>query len=114
MPKHDPAGRGGGNSRNGHWAKTVLADVGPVQIDLPRDTISAITDRVLDGLAERQSRRSGRIWQLSGKHGQARSARSKCPQGNPELTLHGQMEVVAAGTRYRVGTQPQAGCLYSC
>src|SRR5690242_18390325 len=106
--KHDPAGRDGGNSRNGHRAKTVLTDAGPVQIDVPRDrdasfapkivakrqrrlggvddlvislvakglttgevqahlavisgaevardTISTITDRVLDGLAEWQSR----------------------------------------------------------
>jgi putative transposase len=106
--KHDPAGRDGQNSRNGHRAKTVLTDVGPVQIDVPRDrdasfapaivakrqrrlggvddlvislvakglttgevqahlaeiygaevsrdTISTITDRVLDGLAEWQSR----------------------------------------------------------
>lgn len=35
--KHDPAGRDGGNSRNGHRAKTVLTDVGPVEIDVPRD-----------------------------------------------------------------------------
>jgi putative transposase len=106
--KHDPAGRDGGNSRNGHRAKTVLTDVGPVEIAMPRDrdasfapkivakrqrrltgvddlvislvakglttgevqahlaevygaevsrdTISAITDRVLEGLAEWQSR----------------------------------------------------------
>ena len=27
--KHDPAGRDGGNSRNGSRAKTVLTDVGP-------------------------------------------------------------------------------------
>ena len=106
--RHDPAGRDGGNSRNGHRAKTVLTDVGPVGIDVPRDrdasfapkivakrqrrlggvddlvislvakglttgevqahlaeiygaevsrdTISAITDRVLEGLAEWQSR----------------------------------------------------------
>jgi len=106
--KHDPAGRDGGNSRNGHRAKTVITDVGPVEIDVPRDrdasfapvivakrqrrltgvddmvislvakglttgevqahlaeiygaevsrdTISTITDRVLDGLAEWQSR----------------------------------------------------------
>jgi putative transposase len=106
--KHDPAGRDGGNSRNGHRAKTVLTDVGPVEVEVPRDrdasfaprivakrqrrlagvddlvislvakglttgevqahlaevygaqvsreTISAITDRVLDGLAEWQSR----------------------------------------------------------
>src|SRR5215471_11550916 len=27
--KHDPAGRDGGNSRNGHRAKTVLTETGP-------------------------------------------------------------------------------------
>jgi transposase-like protein len=106
--KHDPAGAGSGNSRNGHRAKTVLTETGPVQISVPRDrdssfaptivpkrarrlggiddmvislvakglttgevqahlaeiygaevsreTISTITDRVLDGLAEWQSR----------------------------------------------------------
>jgi putative transposase len=106
--KHDPAGRYGGNSRNGHRSKTVLTEAGPVEIAVPRDrdasfepeivakrqrrltgvddlvislvakglttgevqarlaeaygaevsrdTISTITDRVLDGLAEWQSR----------------------------------------------------------
>jgi putative transposase len=34
--KHDPAGRDGGNSRNGHRDKTVLTDVGPVEIAVPR------------------------------------------------------------------------------
>jgi transposase-like protein len=34
--RHDPAGRDGGNSRNGHRKKTVLTDVGPVEIDVPR------------------------------------------------------------------------------
>jgi putative transposase len=106
--KHDPAGDGSGNSRNGRRGKTVLTEAGPVQIEVPRDrdssfepvivakrqrrtggiddivvslvakglttgevqahlaeiygaqvsreTISTITDRVLDGLAEWQSR----------------------------------------------------------
>jgi transposase-like protein len=106
--KHDPAGDGSGNSRNGRRAKTVLTEAGPVGIEVPRDrdasfapvivpkrarrlggvddmvislvakglttgevqahlaeiyraqvsreTISTITDRVLDGLAEWQSR----------------------------------------------------------
>ncbi|MFE0731673.1 IS256 family transposase [Streptomyces antibioticus] len=35
--KHDPAGRDGGNSRNGTRSKTVLTDIGPVEIDVPRD-----------------------------------------------------------------------------
>jgi transposase-like protein len=104
----DPAGRNGGNSRNGTRAKTVLTEAGPVQLSVPRDrdstfapklvrkrqrrltgvddliislvakglttgevqahlaeiygaevsrqTISTITDRVLDGLAEWQAR----------------------------------------------------------
>jgi len=30
-PKHDPAGRDGGNSRNGTRAKTVLTKAGPVR-----------------------------------------------------------------------------------
>src|SRR3954452_22831755 len=35
--KHDPAGRTGGNSRNGTRVKTVLTEVGPVEIEVPRD-----------------------------------------------------------------------------
>ena len=35
--KHDPAGRNGENSRNGTRAKTVLTEVGPVEIEVPRD-----------------------------------------------------------------------------
>ena len=106
--KHDPAGRNGQNSRNGRRGKSVLTEVGPVEIAVPRDrdgsfepklvgkhqrrlsgvedlvislsakglttgeiaahlaevygaqvskqTISAITDRVLEGMAEWQSR----------------------------------------------------------
>src|SRR5918999_3370732 len=30
--KHDPVGKNGGNSRNGKRGKTVLTDVGPVEI----------------------------------------------------------------------------------
>ncbi len=35
--KHEPAGRDSGNSRNGTRNKTVLTEVGPVEIDVPRD-----------------------------------------------------------------------------
>jgi transposase-like protein len=34
---HDPAGHHSGNSRNGTRAKTVLTEIGPVQVDVPRD-----------------------------------------------------------------------------
>ena len=35
--KHDPGGRGSGNSRNGTTSKTVLTDVGAVGLEVPRD-----------------------------------------------------------------------------
>jgi putative transposase len=106
--KHDPAGKNGANSRNGTRSKTVLTEVGPVELAVPRDrdgsfepqlvrkrqrrlsgvedmvlslsakglttgeisahlaevygadvskqTISTITDKVLDGMAEWQNR----------------------------------------------------------
>ena len=34
---HDPAGHHSGNSRNGARTKTVITDIGPVEIDAPRD-----------------------------------------------------------------------------
>jgi putative transposase len=35
--KHDPAGRGSGNSRNGTRSKRLLTELGPVEVDVPRD-----------------------------------------------------------------------------
>jgi len=35
--KGDPAGRGTGNSRNGHYGKTLTTQAGPVRISVPRD-----------------------------------------------------------------------------
>ena len=35
--RRDPAGRDGDNSRNGTRTKTVLTEIGPVQIEVPRD-----------------------------------------------------------------------------
>jgi len=34
---HDPAGHHSGNSRKGTRPKTVITDIGPVEIDAPRD-----------------------------------------------------------------------------
>ena len=34
---NDPVGRNGENSRNGVRTKTVVTDIGPVSIDVPRD-----------------------------------------------------------------------------
>src|SRR5437588_2306604 len=54
--RHDPAGRDGGNSRNGHRAKTVLTDVGPVEVDVPRDRDSSFAPKIV---AKRQRRLGG-------------------------------------------------------
>ena len=54
--RHDPAGRDGGNSRNGHRAKIVLTDVGPVEIDVPRDRDASFEPKIV---AKRQKRLSG-------------------------------------------------------
>src|SRR6187455_2801559 len=35
-PKHAAEGRNGGNSRNGTRSKTVLTEIGPVELDVPR------------------------------------------------------------------------------
>jgi transposase-like protein len=54
--KHDPQGRNGGNSRNGTRAKTVLTEVAPVQVEVPRDRDGSF-DPVIVG--KRQRRRDG-------------------------------------------------------
>src|SRR6267378_2794208 len=54
--KHDPAGRDGGNSRNGRRAKTVLTEAGPVEISVPRDRDSSFEPRIV---AKRQRRLTG-------------------------------------------------------
>ena len=54
--KHDPAGRTGGNSRNGTRAKTVLTEIGPVQIEVPRDTDASFDPQIV---RKRQRRLTG-------------------------------------------------------
>src|SRR5918995_576042 len=53
---HDAAGRDGGNSRNGRRPKTVLTEVGPVEIDVPRDRDGSFEPKIV---AKRQRRLSG-------------------------------------------------------
>jgi putative transposase len=43
----DPAGRGSGNSRNGTTPKRVLTDVGPVDLDVPRDRNGSFTPKLV-------------------------------------------------------------------
>jgi putative transposase len=54
--KHDPAGRNGGNSRNGTRPKTLVTEAGPVEIEVPRDRESAFEPVIV---GKRQRRLSG-------------------------------------------------------
>jgi putative transposase len=58
--KHDPAGRGSGNNRNGTTPKTVLTDIGAVDLAVPRDRNGTFEPQIvrkgqtrLDGFNER-------------------------------------------------------------
>jgi transposase-like protein len=54
--RHDATGRDCGNSRNGHRSKTVLTEVGPVEIDVPRDRDATFEPRIV---GKRKRRLSG-------------------------------------------------------
>jgi putative transposase len=58
--KHDPAGRGSGNSRNGTTGKTLLTEIGSIDLAVPRDRNASFDPRIvrkgqtrLDGFNER-------------------------------------------------------------
>jgi putative transposase len=58
--KHDPAGRGSGNSRNGSSGKRLLTDIGGVDLDVPRDRNGTFAPQIvrkgqtrLDGFNDR-------------------------------------------------------------
>src|SRR5438067_13043540 len=65
--KHDPAGRGSGNNRNGSTGKTVLTDVGAVDLAVP-GTATAASSR-------RSSARARPAWRGS------TSGSSRCMRG---------------------------------
>jgi transposase-like protein len=54
--KGDPAGNNGGNSRNGMRGKTVLTEVGPVEIAVPRDREGTFEPQIVK---KRQRRLTG-------------------------------------------------------
>jgi putative transposase len=54
--KGDPAGKNGGNSRNGVRGKTVLTEVGPVELAVPRDRDGTFEPQIV---RKRQRRLTG-------------------------------------------------------
>jgi transposase-like protein len=53
---HDPVGHHSGNSRNGTRSKTVITDIGPVEVDVPRDRTGTFEPIIV---AKRQRRLGG-------------------------------------------------------
>jgi putative transposase len=51
--KHEVAGNGSGNCRNGHAAKTVRTEVGPIDVKVPRDRAGTFTPVLLPKNARR-------------------------------------------------------------
>lgn len=54
--RHDPAGRGSGNSRNGSSPKTVTTEVGKVTLEVPRDRAGSFEPQIV---AKHQRRLTG-------------------------------------------------------
>lgn len=65
--KHEPAGRDGGNSRNGARAKTVLTDIGPVEVTIPRDRDATFEPQIVRKRQRRLSGIDGLVISLSAK-----------------------------------------------
>ena len=55
--RHDPAGNGSGNSRNGHTTKTVQSKDGPLRLDIPRDRNGTFEPKVV----KKRQRRLGKV-----------------------------------------------------
>src|SRR5437868_3222133 len=58
--KHDPAGRGSGNSRNGVTGKRLLTEIGGIDLEVPRDRSGSFSPQIvrkgqtrLDGFNDR-------------------------------------------------------------
>jgi putative transposase len=65
--KHDLVGRNGENSRNGRRGKTVLTEVGPVEITVPRDRDGTFDPKLVRKHQRRLSGVEDLVISLSGK-----------------------------------------------
>ncbi len=65
--RHDPAGRGSGNNRNGGYAKTVTTDVGDVELRMPRDRNGTFEPQTVPKHQRRLDGLSGNVISLYAK-----------------------------------------------
>jgi putative transposase len=64
---HAIEGRGTGNSRNGSYSKTVTTDVGPVEIDMPRDRLGTFEPATVPKHVRRLEGLTGNVISLYAK-----------------------------------------------
>ena len=113
-PPPDPAGHHSGNSRNGARSKTVITDVGPVEIDVPRDRAGTF-EPVIVPMGEKPPA-SGAFSGCEGHWCRAagpevhwiHGARMLIPSSSESTTM-GRVECVFRGSR-RLGKVPAAMC----
>lgn len=74
--KHDPAGRGSGNSRNGASPKTVLTDAGAVTVAVPRDRNGSFEPQLVPKHARRLAGFNEQILSLYARGMSVRDIRS--------------------------------------
>jgi hypothetical protein len=125
--KHEAAGRGTGNSRNGATPKTVLTEVGPVPLEVQRDRAGTFTpalvpkgERRLGGLPKKYVR-PGHYLLVRAPFEQELSDRSTLLERSlnqlerlltaPTLNLHPHKEFANA-TRQTRAKQAQRGIAY--
>jgi hypothetical protein len=85
--KGDQAGAGSSNSRNGRSRKTVLADVGPVELDIPRDRAGSFTPAVVPKHSRRVQGTTGRGPRAAGSAGAASGSISTTRSSNVHLRI---------------------------
>ena len=64
---HDPAGHHSGNSRNGTRSKTVITEIGPVMIDVPRDRDASFEPQIVPKRRRRLAGVDALVCSLSAK-----------------------------------------------
>jgi len=62
--KHDPDGRGSGNSRNGKLSKKVRSDFGELDIETPRDRLGTFEPKIIEKRQTTLTHFSGKIISL--------------------------------------------------
>jgi transposase-like protein len=64
---HDPAGHNSGNSRNGTRSKTVITEIGPVEIEVPRDRNATFEPQIVPKRRRRLAGVDALVCSLSAK-----------------------------------------------